>query len=271
MAERALMPVSGADGQQRARVGFLQHVDALRAVPFGQNADIRDGQLARIRAARIEQQAVLGAMKRHRFPRMHRVAEHLPGRAIHAGGDIRRDDGQTAFVHALHRGQRRAGKLAAQSRAVKRIDDGRAVLRHFRRFIIEHVERRAAAVEQAGVHAGVALHLRRAFEQPHICLAAALHPQPGRRAPVAAVIAVSADEQHAAAAGRIGRKRIDDCLCRVLHQQNGRIARSFQKRAFHFPHILRRYCPDHSSSLGMRRGAAPKPTRNLRFLDFPPY
>ena len=103
MAERALVPVCGANGQQGACVRFLQHVDPLRAVPFGQNSDVRDGQLARIRAPRIEQQPVLGAVKRHRLPRAHRVAEHLPRRTVHAGGNIHRNDGQAAFVDPPHR------------------------------------------------------------------------------------------------------------------------------------------------------------------------
>ncbi len=72
-----LCPSRGADGQQRARVGFLQHVDPLRAVPFGQDADIRDRQLARIRAPRIDQQPVLGAMKRHRL-RAHAPRRRAP-------------------------------------------------------------------------------------------------------------------------------------------------------------------------------------------------
>ena len=68
MAERAPVSVGGANRQQGACVRFLQHVDSLRAVPFGQNPDIRDGQLPRIRAPRIEQQPMLGAVKRHRPP-----------------------------------------------------------------------------------------------------------------------------------------------------------------------------------------------------------
>ena len=136
MTERAFVSVSRTGGKQRAHIVLFQNVISLCAVPFGQDADIADRQLAGIGAPRINHQPMFGAMKGHRLCGMHRVAKHLPRRAVHAGRDIHRNNRQTALVHSLNRVERNALQLAAQSRSIERIDDRRTVRRNLRCFII---------------------------------------------------------------------------------------------------------------------------------------
>ena len=136
MTERAFVSVSRTGGKQRAHIVLFQNVISLCAVPFGQDADIADRQLAGIGAPRINHQPMLGAMKGHRLRGMHRVAKHLSRRAVHAGRDIHRNDRQAALVHPLNGIECGALQLAAQSRSIQRIDNRRAVRGNLGRFII---------------------------------------------------------------------------------------------------------------------------------------
>ena len=134
------------------------------------------------------------------------------GRGVDAARDVR---GDHARLGGVDRGDHLVGRLARrtlEARAEQRVDDHVGALE---RVLLERLRRGPGEPLEHLLR--VALQPLARPHEPDVDLAAGLAQQPRGDEPVAAVVALAADD-HDAAGGRVPRDRVGEPLPRALHQ-----------------------------------------------------
>ena len=170
------------------------------------NADLGNAKLAGVRLPGRNPVPQLGPVEAHRDVGLHRRSLHLARRGIDAGGDVGRHDRRPAAVDRLDRGVRGRARCPREPGAEDRVHDHPGSRERRRNILRAHLD--SCALESPQVGRRVSRELVRGPQQERLDLVSGVGQPPGGDQPVAAVVALAADDpDRSAAAPPSGRPR----------------------------------------------------------------
>ena len=217
----------------------LQALNEIR-----RKADRVDDEPPRVERAVPHQMSQLGQGEGDGDGGLHGAAQHPAGVRLHAGGDVRRDDGSGALIHPADGVRRPAAHLGIQADAENSVHQHVGALHRLSLPVRGRVEvlQSAACGVQTPLHLrAVVGHLLPASGEQGAHLGSLLQQQTGNGHAVAAIVAAAAEHDGALSLDRpqhifAGHEQADG---RPLHQDSGAHAPLVDGGVVQIPHLLR--------------------------------